>query len=160
MDCTVEMGGWQFCFDRDVTAKYYENYTELCQCASCRNFYANVEHISPELKNFLEQFGVDVAKPIELMSITADREEMCVENTLYYAVHGTATSLEKPWIQVGESSIRIQSENGSPNTDIAEPYFVIEANDVWLPWTSEESLDECYGYERKAFDWGFKRKRK
>lgn len=144
MNNIISNNGWKFCFNKAATALYYENYTDLCQCASCRNFYKNTKYISADIRNFIEQFGADVAKPIEQESIIADKEQRIVENTLYYAVNGIAKSLNNSDIQIEQSSIRIIPKEASPNTDISEPYFVFAIYNIWLPWTVDDSMDESY----------------
>ena len=135
---------WKANFDKSVTEIYYQNYTDLCQCASCRNFYQNANSVSVDIRKFIEQFGSDVTKPIELESILADKEQGIVEYTLYYAVNGTIELLEESDIQLEEYSISIVSKEASPNTDISEPYFVFAINNIWLPWTVDDNINECY----------------
>lgn len=135
---------WKVRFDESATKLYYRNYTDLCQCASCRNFYQNVNCLSVDIRKFVEQFGADVAKPIELVSILAEKEQGLVEYTLYYAVHGTVELLDESDMQIGKSSISVVPKETSPNTDISEPYFVFEIYNVWLPWTVEDNINEFY----------------
>lgn len=136
--------GCEFRYNREVTENYYKNYHDLCQCAICRNFYDNAELIPEDTRHFLEQFGIDIRKPIEQFSTTADKQNNKVDNTLYYAVHGTVTGSANQEIKIGDTCIEILIRGGSsPNTDISEPYFVLEIHDIWLPWTINESIEEC-----------------
>lgn len=135
---------WKVHFDKAATALYYENYTDLCQCASCRNFYQNTDRVSADIRNFIEQFGADVTKPIEQESVIANKEQRLVEYTLYYAVNGTIDLLDEFDMQIGKNSIGVISKEATPNTDISEPYFVFAVYDIWLPWTVDDSIDESY----------------
>ena len=62
---------WSFIVDIESTAQYYKDYDGLCSCAMCRNFYLNAQNLQHNIKDFLEQFGIDVAKPIEQWSTSA-----------------------------------------------------------------------------------------
>lgn len=73
MNKRMKAYGWEFYYDKDVTENYYKNYNDLCQCSSCRNFYKNVELIPEDVRMFMEQFGIDISKPIEQESIVANK---------------------------------------------------------------------------------------
>lgn len=140
----IEKNGWKFYFDKNKTLEYYETYTDLCQCESCQNFYNNVKFISDDIRNFVEQFGIDIAKPIEQESIIADKSKKMVDNTVYYAVIGKAISSNNFEITIGQSVVEIIPNEMSPNTDISQPYFVFAVRDIWLPWTVDYSIDDIY----------------
>ena len=53
-------------FDTDVTATMAysaQEAAEHCDCGYCRNFYAAVDSVYPELRPFLTQFRIDVEAP-------------------------------------------------------------------------------------------------
>lgn len=135
---------WKVDFDKSITELYYRNYTDLCQCASCRNFYENTNLLPVDVRKFVEQFGSDVTKPIELESVLADLEQRVVEYTLYYAVNGTIELLEKSDLQLNANRINIVPKEISPNTDISVPYFVFAIHNIWLPWTIDDNIYESY----------------
>jgi hypothetical protein len=153
MNDRTHFSDWRFEFDKAKTRDYYLKLGELCSCAMCRNFYANAGALPRELTLFLEQFGVDPAKPIEQWSMEAKKTEGIVDNHVYYAVHGTAESKDRSDIEIGAVRIMVSAPDPddvvhcpefSPNTDIEEPYFVLELSNLWLPWVVTESIDECY----------------
>lgn len=144
MNTVINIFGWQFSFNKKLTENYYNSYNDLCDCASCRNFYKNVSLIHPDVKRFLEQFGIDVSKPIEQESLIADKPNKKVENTVYYAVNGTAYSPTNLDINIGSNCIKIVFPEFSPNTDMPEPYFVFSVDNIWLPWTVEDDIHKCY----------------
>lgn len=144
LNTVIKKYGWEFCFDKNKTLKYYENYTDLCQCESCKNFYKNVKLISNDIRDFVEQFGIDISKPIEQESIIADKSNNMVDNTVYYAVNGKANSLDNCEIHIGKSVVEIISNEMTPNTDISEPYFVFAVHDIWLPWTIDYDINDIY----------------
>lgn len=140
----IEKNGWEFYFDKDKTSEYYKSYTDLCQCESCQNYYQNVNSVPSDIRIFLEQFGIDIAKPIEQISTIANKLKKAVDNTLYFAVVGKATSTNNTDIILGQINIEIVPNELSPNTEITEPYFVFAIRDIWLPWTVDYNLDEIY----------------
>ncbi|MDD2361690.1 MAG: DMP19 family protein [Oscillospiraceae bacterium] len=149
----IKYSGWNFNVDVESTMEYYKNYDGLCDCAMCRNFYLNAPNLPSDVKNFLEQFGIDVGKPIEQWSVIADKQEKIVENALYYAVNGTAESLDGYEIDFGAINVVVQAPKpddvvkcpeNSPNTEISEPYFILEVYNVWTPWLVEDDINACY----------------
>lgn len=134
--------GWEFCYDREVTEKYYENYNDLCQCAYCRNVYKNLGAMPENVRIFMEQFGIDLSKPIDQFATEADKQTNTVENFLYYAVHGEAKASVRQNIYIDDICIEIVPREHSPYTDILEPFFVMQICAIWLPWTLEDSIDE------------------
>lgn len=144
MYTVIEKYGWKFSFDKDKTSKYYKDYSELCQCESCENFYKNIKLISNDIRDFLVQFGIDIAKPIEQESIIANKSKQIVENTVYYAVNGNVVSTGTYDIHLGQSTIEVIPNEISPNTDISQPYFVLVVRDIWLPWTVDYNIDDIY----------------
>ncbi len=149
----IKHGEWSFNVDIESTAQYYKDYDGLCSCAMCRNFYLNAANLQPDFKAFLEQFGIDVAKPIEQWSLTANKQENVVDNVLYYAVNGTVEFSDKYEIDFGVINIVVQAlkpddivkcPENSPNTEIGEPYFIFEIFNVWTPWVVEDDINECY----------------
>ena len=117
----------------------------MCQCESCKNFYKNIKFVSDDIRSFIEQFGIDINKPIEQQSIIADKTKKIVENTVYYAVIGEAIALNNSNIPIGQSIVQIIPKEISPNTDISQPYFVFSVSDIWLPWTVDYNIDDVYG---------------
>ena len=68
---TIQKADYVFSVDTEKTKKYYEIHT-LCNCAYCRNFYAQAKDKFPKLSAFLSEFGVDIAKPDETLSVETD----------------------------------------------------------------------------------------
>jgi len=156
----LSSNGWDFSFDKEATEQYYQAFSDLCECPMCRNFYLNADKIPADLRAFLEQFGIDPAKPPEQWSLTADKENMRVDNVIYYVVSGYATSQEGYEIDIGPISIVVNSPKPddvikcpefSPNVDISEPYFVFSVYNLWLPWTVKDNIDECYPDKKPLF---------
>lgn len=65
---TIQKNGYVFLVDREKTQQYYRTHT-LCDCVYCRNYYAQVRQQFPRLDAFLSEFGVDIARPDEIMSV-------------------------------------------------------------------------------------------
>ena len=150
----LSVHGWDFDFDKQATQSNYES-VELCGCATCKNYYANVSKMPSDLRNFLEQFGIDIAKPIETWSTEADKENMLVNNNeIFYAVNGYAASTIEPCEPIAIGGTAIYPDSDSPNVftppnNFTQPYFILNVSNLWLPWTVEDSIDECYPEPRK-----------
>ena len=48
---TIEKDDWKFSVDIEKTKEYYRTHS-ICECADCRNFYAQAEEKLPKLKEF------------------------------------------------------------------------------------------------------------
>ncbi|QUH25355.1 hypothetical protein [Serpentinicella alkaliphila] len=42
----------------------------------------------------------------------------------------------------------VHCPENSPNTEIEEPYFVLQIHNLWLPWIAEDDINECYPKRR------------
>lgn len=53
---TIQKADYVFSVNTEKTKKYYEIHT-LCNCAYCRNFYAQAKDKFPKLSAFLSNLG-------------------------------------------------------------------------------------------------------
>lgn len=53
------------------TKAYYLS-NSVCDCCNCRNLYAQIETISAGLTEFILEFGIDIGRPDESISIEID----------------------------------------------------------------------------------------
>lgn len=137
----IKKGDWEFSVDIDITKEYYRTYSDLCKCDGCKNFYQTIRSCSAELTAFLEQFGIDVEKPIEAMWFTVDKQSKIVNYAAYYSVHGIAAN-GKYEIDFGTINIVVQPPKNSPNTEMSEPYFVFQIFNLLLPWALSDTMEE------------------
>jgi hypothetical protein len=70
---SLQCQGWNFKFDKAATQEYYASHKDECTCASCCNFYKNINEMPLDVKEFLEGFGIDVDHPIG--QISGDRNQ-------------------------------------------------------------------------------------
>ena len=93
--------------DPDRTRDFYARASDtLCDCSGCRNFRAAVSQMPEALRSFLEQFGIDPAKPAEmsvLCSVTKDK--LCYNG--FYHLCGQLREGTEPFIQTGERSFQL-----------------------------------------------------
>ena len=47
--------------------EYYRKKNDLCACDMCKNYYLQIEKEYPKIKEYLDNIGVDILKPNELM---------------------------------------------------------------------------------------------
>ena len=64
----IEKNNYKFYVDIEKTKEYYKTHS-LCDCVCCRNYYKQIEKELPKPKEFLADFGVDISKPDEIMSV-------------------------------------------------------------------------------------------
>ena len=120
---------WIFQIDPVKTAEHSSIVSsEHCTCGYCENYYRTIEMEYPELKGFLEKFGVLIDGPSEMYPI---------EPTLYlagYRVTGNIVQFGKAPMMAGKAPVLAEpSENGT---------FLLEVGEVLLPWVLKEDMDE------------------
>jgi hypothetical protein len=78
----------------------------LCDCSGCRNFRAAVSQMPEALRSFLEQFGIDPAKPAEMSVLcTVTKDKLCYNG--FYHLCGEIREGTEPFIQTGERSFQL-----------------------------------------------------
>lgn len=132
-----------FYIDKSGTKSYYESYSGLCDCPACRNYYQVIKSYLSSLNDFLNQFEIDIEKPIEIVHFEANRIDHTVEYIAYYSVNGSADVSEGD-IHFGDVNILVQSPELSPNTEMTEPYFVLEVSNLYLPWSISDDLNTVF----------------
>ncbi|MDD3035853.1 MAG: hypothetical protein PHO93_02955 [Candidatus Saccharimonadaceae bacterium] len=119
----------------------------------CRNYYKAIIDKSAELCEFLEQFGIDIAKPIETWSSHAYKAEKLADYVSYYAVNGFIKSIGGYEIDIGTVQIIVNVPNKYDvihcpefiiTTEFLEPYFIFEIHNLLLPWVVNEDINEFY----------------
>jgi len=133
----VELGDWKFQVFEVTNRKYYaEQYHDRCDCAWCRNFYASVDKNYPNLRGFLNKFGVKVDAPDEVIAFSPT---LCSN---YYAVCGSILNRGEEIITVDGIAIEPQfSQEAIVNTTL-EPVFFLYVGCMDLPWVLDEPMEQ------------------
>lgn len=108
-----EQGVYVLEADREKTADFYRRY-ELgpgmgCGCTGCRNFEQAVKLLPGHFRDFLEQFGIDPAKPAE-MSVACPAGPGAVLYDGWYHLCGSLLEGREPEEQTGPRSFRVKPE--------------------------------------------------
>ena len=142
---TIKKDEYIFSVDIEKTKKYYKTHS-LCDCDICRNYYTQIKAKFPKLNDFLNEFGVDISRPDEIMSIEIDNKAEYIN--VDYTVCGNIKQMGEYEIDIHDNSfLSIVVKNGysSPNEQTGE-YFTISVNQIDLPWI----LDESYKKPKKS----------
>lgn len=125
----LKMADWRFRVHPESTRLHTtRNASDHCECAYCRNYYEAIELVHPALRNFLAEFGVNIAGPSELMPFEPTLMLAC------YRVQGEILQWGKTELSVDGVSITPESsEDGT---------FLLWVGDVQLPWIQEEPVEE------------------
>ena len=157
---TVKIGGRSFLIDIEKTREYYRGHS-LCNCADCRNYYAQIKAQMPELDAFLESFGVDIERPDECISIETDSAINYIN--VDYTVCGRTDGFDEAEIKIPSKPLpAIVASNGfcSPNEQTGT-YFTLSIMDISLPWVLDEPFDGQTPPEKKtSFFNSYKAKRR
>lgn len=125
----LKCADWSFRVDVAATEqKTRQNASDHCECGYCKNFYDTVEAAYPKVKSFLNQFGVDMAGPSELMPFEPYVMLAC------YRVTGEILIWGKTELFVEGVPIFVESgENGS---------FLLWVGELELPWVQRERPED------------------
>ena len=119
--------------DIEQTELYYESHS-LCDCQSCRNYYAQVRDRFVVLDNFLSEFGVAIDRPDEIGWIEAENK---VEYLFVsYTVCGRILEYGEYEMSLNDAELVLNIVIGGsdiPNEQKGE-YFVITVYNIVLPW--------------------------
>ena len=99
-----------------------------CTCAYCENFYRATGYVYPDLRPFLENFGVDPEGPVEMFPF---EPTICLVS---YRVTGRILSH-------GLSPIMVSGVPVLPKSD-DERHFLLEVGELELPWIMLEDPNE------------------
>lgn len=130
----------EYIFEVDVekTIEYYKTHS-LCECVCCKNLYAQMKGKFPKLEAFLSDFGIDISRPDEAMSI--EMEDTIQYIGVDYTVCGKIITMGQYEIDIQDGvffSLVITDGFASPNGQTGE-YFTISINTIFeLPWVLDE----------------------
>lgn len=135
---TIQKDEYVFEVDIEKTIDYYKTHS-LCECVCCENFYAQIKGKFPKLESFLADFGVDIAKPDECMSVELDNEILYIG--VDYTVCGKVVSMGQYKIDIQDGiffNLVITDGFSSPNEQTGD-YFTISISNVFeLPWVLDK----------------------
>lgn len=125
----LEYLDWRFEVDIEATRKKtQDNATDHCMCAYCRNFYETVDMAHPGLKEVLDEFGVCLMGPSELLPFEPTLVLAC------YRVQGRILSWGNATLLGGD--VLLQPEAADEHS------FYLWAGEMDLPWVQEEAPEE------------------
>lgn len=126
---TIAFADWQFEVDVEATKIHTtKNSTDHCKCDYCKNYYESVNLAYPELRHFLNLFGVNILGPSELMPFEPTLMLAC------YRVHGTISQWGNSQMYAGNIPIIAEAAD--------EETFLLWVGEVELPWMQEIDPDD------------------
>lgn len=129
----IEKDNYKFYVDIEKTKEYYNTHS-LCDCVCCRNYYKQIEQELPKLKEFLDDFGVDISKPDEIMSV--ENEGFIDYLNVDYTVCGNVINMSEYEIDIYDNlflNVVVTEGFASPNEQKGE-YFTLSVTNIRLPW--------------------------
>ena len=114
------------------TKAYYKQHVsrDLCDCADCRNYIAEIKNTYPKVAEYLFSLGIDIEKPFETMPLDIDKTGHIEYIASQYIIFGEPDDFTKTVID----SVNIVIAESHPSTEIKEPHFVIETGPIRLKW--------------------------
>ncbi len=157
---TIMKDEYVFEVNIEETIEYYKTHS-LCECDCCENFYTQIKDKFPKLESFLYDFGVDISKPDEIMSVELDNEIQYIG--VDYTVCGEVATMGQYEIDIQDNlffNIVITDGFSSPNEQTGEYFTISIANVFELPWvldkpfptpTPFKTTSKIKGFFKKVF---------
>lgn len=136
---TIRIADWIFDVDVSATMSYSEGvWGDHCTCGYCRNFYETLDGEYPQMKPFLEQFGMNSLTPEEMSPI---EPTLCIVS---YCMSGTIVKHGIYPIDIGGVVFTVSTHEENPlyKPPFGAPFFVLTTGLLELPWVLDEDMDE------------------
>lgn len=125
----LEAADWRFRVDVEKTRERTSKYSfEHCQCGYCKNFYDAVDLAYPLLRGVMDQFGVHLEGPSELMPF---------EPTLMLACYRVDGEI----LQWGQTPLYVSGVPIVPES-CDETTFFLWVGELTLPWLQKEAVED------------------
>lgn len=134
---TIKKDEYVFSVDIEKSKKYYETHS-LCECAFCRNYYAQIKNLFPKLNKFLSEFGADISKPDEISSVETNDSINYIN--VDYTVCGSIEAIGQYEIDIYDNlflSVVVTDGFACPNEQTGK-YFTLSVMNIDLPWVLDE----------------------
>ncbi len=115
------------------TRQYYAGLSEadFCTCEYCQTYRKRIRAELPRVAALLDSFGVDIAKPFEVLPLY-EEENYLVYTGAQYVLMGSAEGFERVEIDGDEvdgaevAGVVLTVTDSHPAVDVEEECFVIE----------------------------------
>lgn len=135
----ISKDNFSFLVDVEKTREYYRNST-LCDCEYCQYFHSQIPGRFPELEAFLEEFGIDTAKPDE--TIWYENGDTVFYDFAGYTVCGKILNAPSEEMKIeGERNFTIICNEGFafPNEQ-KEDYFSFTVSNFEFPLPETKTI--------------------
>ena len=135
----LKIADWIFDADIPATMSYSAGvWDDHCTCGYCRNFYETLNGEYPQLRVFLEQFGMNSLTPEEMSPI---EPTLCMVS---YCISGTIVKHGIYPIDIDGVVLTVSSHEDNPlyEPPYGKPFFVLTTGLLELPWVLDEDMDE------------------
>ena len=135
----LQVSDWIFDVDIAATMSYSAGvWQDHCTCGYCRNFYETLDETYPQMRVFLEKFGMNSLTPEEMSPI---EPTLCMAS---YCMSGTIIKHGIFPIDIGGVVFTVSTHKENPlyEPPFGKPFFVLTTGLLELPWVLEEDMNE------------------
>ncbi len=128
--------------DVEATNAYLDMYNEQCQCMYCKNYLKTFAATYPKAAQALEQLGINIDYPLEIMDYFWNKNKDKRIYGSYYSVKGEL--FEDKTVLYDEDAVitLYKADTDEPciyaNTGMEKPYFIAQVQNIELPWVLKE----------------------
>lgn len=135
----LQIADWIFDVDIPATMDYSAHvWEDHCTCSYCRNFYETLDNAYPQLRPFLENFGMDSLTPEEMSPI---EPTLCIVS---YCISGKVVKNGIYPIDIDGVVLTVSADESNPlyEPPFGKPFFILTTGLLELPWVLDEDMDE------------------
>ena len=147
----IQKQGCKMDIDIEQTKEYYKSHS-LCECSSCRNYYAQVKDRFRLLDEFLLELGVAIDRPDEMGCVELVDEIQYLFAS--YTVCGKVLEHDGYEIDLHDGGLFLNIVIGDsfvPNEQKTD-YFVVTVYNIVLPWVLNEPFPEAVPIKKRFID--------
>lgn len=125
----LKISDWTFQVNVESTRKHTaQNAQDHCECGYCKNYYTTVDMVYPDLRRFLDEFGVNLLGPSELMPFEPTLLLAC------YRVQGRILTWGQQELFAGPIPVCVETAD--------DDSFFLWVGEMSLPWCMEEAAED------------------
>ena len=114
--------------NKEKTKEFYEKYEYLCNCLECMNYYKKIQVTYPKLVDFLNEYNVDIEKPVEIITYDYENNKQVCES--YYVVIGDL--IKEFSLQIDDLFIEFIDKQNLFKVETGDDYFLINIKGIHL----------------------------
>lgn len=102
-----KIGLYKLDIDFERTHRFYDTQDNTlgCDCLGCKNYEKAISVLSPSVRQFLSQFGLQPEKPAEMSAVYTQDKQLLYDG--FFHICGQILDEQDPWVPTGPKSYQL-----------------------------------------------------